>query len=326
MTIVPSQQQSAPQPAAVPQKPPVKQTSFKADLIYGVSGTYKTSQIGRAALWYYKRTGKKSRLITADPGGFEPIQALIDEGILDVWVILQEEFFIEAATHACQGRWPKEVNGKRVFVMTTPEEWNGIAMVGIEGLTSIGDGIIKRLRDTRAKLGQDPSYTFNDGAAQFAGSNPSYYGFAQDNIRDLVKSSSMLPCDKIIWTALEGKGEEEGGSHAPTFGPSIAGKKSIGKAGQWFGNMIHMEMLSKSEKDAATGMLSRKDRVVMYLRPHNDPVTQVPFPAKTRAPFQFAHEVPDYMEPEIEKLYEQLENLQEKARDRISSQTQAVKK
>lgn len=305
--------------------------SFKADLIYGASGTTKTSQIGKAALWYFERTGKRTRLITADPGGYEPIASLVDEGIVDVWVLSQEEFFIEACQHACAGRWPRQVtpdvkNPKgRVLSVTTPEEWAGIALVAVEGLTSIGDGIIKRLRDTRAKLSQDPSYVWSDGAASFAGGNMTYYGFAQDQIRDLVTASSMLTCDKVIWTALEGRGEEEG-TKAPTFGPSIAGKKSIGKAGQWFGNMVHMEMLTTAGTKNTSGQQALESKVVMYLRNHADAQTQIPFPAKTRMPFQFATPgmvdpetkqayMPEFMEPDLGKLYERLESLRLKARE-----------
>jgi hypothetical protein len=55
--------------------------AFKADLIYGAGGTTKTSDIGWAALWYYQHTGKKSRLVSGDGGGWEPVQPLVDQGI-----------------------------------------------------------------------------------------------------------------------------------------------------------------------------------------------------------------------------------------------------
>jgi hypothetical protein len=129
----------------------------------------------------------------------------------------------------------------------------------------------------------------------------------QNRLYDFVVKSSTLPVERVIWTALEGRGEEEG-TKAPTFGPSIVGKKSTGKAGQWFGNMVHLEMLVTEKADAATKQVHLDQRRVMYLQPHADPLTKIPFPAKVRAPFNRATEVPFYLDPpDIAKLYDMLE-------------------
>ena len=114
---------------------------------------------------------------------------------------------------------------------------------------------------------------------------------------------------RVIWTALEGRGEEEG-TKAPTYGPSIVGKKSTGKAGQWFGNMLHLEMLVTERADPATKQINLEQKRVMYLQPHADPMTKIPFPAKVRAPFDMAGKLPVFMDPpDLGKLYAQLESF-----------------
>ena len=140
----------------------------------------------------------------------------------------------------------------------------------------------------------------------------SYYGAGQDQLYDFVLKSHMLPCEKVLWTALEGKGEEEG-TRAPIYGPAIIGRKSTGKAPQWFGNCVHIEQLVTQEMDEKNKQMRVIERPVMYLRTHAEAVSKIPFPCGTRAPFQFASELPEYLDPpDMGKLYTLLDGLTEK--------------
>lgn len=287
---------------------------FKADCLYGSSKTRKTSNVGLACEYYYRKTGKKGRLVTADGGGFEPIQLLVDQGILDVWSVNDRQFPIEAMDQACQGWWPVDPSDPKSPIRPpTGDTWKQVGFLAYEGLTSFGDLVLGHLRASKARLSQEPGFKWSDGGTEYAGSNMSYYGFVQDRLYDFVMKTHMLPVERVLWTALEGKGEEEG-TKAPVYGPSIAGKKSIGKAPQWFGNCLHNELLvTSAEVDPKTKQLKQVSDVVMYLRPHADPMTKIAFPAGTRAPYQVAKEIPEYMEPDLGKLYELLDNLKAKA-------------
>src|SRR6185503_15761931 len=97
----------------------------------------------------------------------------------------------------------------------------------IEGLTSIGDAVMKALRLKGAKIGESPNYTFVEGTETFYGSNMSYYGFIQDVLYEFVNNFGQLPVQYVMWTALESKGEDD--QRVATYGPSIAGKKAISK-------------------------------------------------------------------------------------------------
>jgi hypothetical protein len=294
----------------------------KADLWYGATGTGKTSQIGPFAEYIFAQTGKRTRLVTADGGGYEPVKPYETAGLLEVWSIADTEQIIEALDKACQGYWPAVKDGKKVLTKDGLDQVGGYVF---EGLTSFGDAIMRRLRHTKARLSQDPSYVLKDGETEFAGGNMTYFGFVQDRLYDLVMKSHMLPVYKVGWSAMEAKGEEEG-TKMPTFGPAIAGKKSIGKAPQWFGNCLHLEMLvtegaagtDATAKALATQQVSIVAKPVMYLKPHADKASKIVFPAKTRAPMEFAAQVPEYLDPpDLKRLYEMLDGFKSKGVERI---------
>lgn len=288
---------------------------FKADLFYGATKTRKTSNIGMAALYVLERYGKKTRLITADPGGYEPIQTLVDAGIVEPWVIRGWPFIIETLDKATQGYWPSkpEELGSRLLTPMESFKSGDIGLVAFEGLTSFGTSMQGYLSDTGASLSQDPNFKLKVGDTTYYGGNMSYYGFIQKEVAKYVANSSMLPVEKVIWTALEAKGEEEG-TKSPIYGPAIEGKKAIGKAGAWFGNMLHFEAVEKvGTKDDKTQQLNVTTDVVMYLKPHADPLTKVMFHAGTRAPFMVASELPESMPADVGALYRKLDELKVKA-------------
>lgn len=296
---------------------------FKADLVYGQSGCRKTTNVGLAASYYYELTGKRTRLVSADGGGFEPIAPLVAAGIVEVWPINDQVHPIEALDLACQGYWPADpADPKSKALPPTAETWKQVSMIALEGLTSMGDLILRRLRDSKARLSQDPAYSWADGSTTYSGSNMSYYGFVQDRLYDFAMKTQMIPVDRVLWTALEGKGEEEG-TRIPIYGPAIAGKKATGKAAQWFGNCLHIEVLTTEEADVRTKQINIKSEPVMYLRNHADPLTKIVFTAKTRVPYQLAGELPVYMEPDLGKLYRKIAALQQHALESIQKE-QAV--
>jgi len=342
----------------------------KADLFYGATGTHKTSNLGKAALWAMKKYGKPTRLVSADGGGWEPIQSLVDAGIVIPWQIRDRKFQIESVDQACQGYWPVDPTDptspliepfrvtysgtckvcgyemktnqaprqqaypcvkckeqkppvQSMVLITskrTPNPENDlsqVAVVAYEGLTSFGDLMMTHLQRTKASLSQDPSFVWEDGSTSYAGGNMTYYGFVQNRLLEFVMKSNMLPVEKVIWTALEGRGQDDL-TKAPIYGPSIVGKMATGKAGAWFGAMLHFEAcesLGDVEQDPTLkgGVVAVKSQVRMYLRNHADAFTKVMFPAKTRAPYQYASQLPEYMETDVEKLYNKVDELRAKA-------------
>lgn len=342
--------------------------AFKADLFYGASGLGKTAQIGKAAEWAAKKWGKRTRLISADGGGWDVVRPHVNAGLIVPFAVRGSEHFVETIDKLCQGYWPADpenplsplepptvvayelrcrrciVEGKPKLIygpaptqprgvicptckgavmgpepnplaltsMRYPNPKNDLrdfALIGIEGLTSIGDSILEYLMKTSASLSQDPSYKWTDGDSAYSGGNMTYYGFAQNRLYEFVHKSHMIPyVNKVIWTALEGRGEEEG-TKVPIFGPSIAGKKATGKATQWFGNSLHFELLSTTGSADANQQLKIDAKPIIYVRNHADAFTKIPFQAKIRVPMSMAKDIPDFVEADVEKLYNRIDEL-----------------
>jgi len=81
-----------------------------ADLFFGASRTGKTSQIGKAAQRAKRIYGGISRLVTADLGTLDTIQAEIDAGIIQVWNLRNNAHVMQAIDKACQGYWPEDMD------------------------------------------------------------------------------------------------------------------------------------------------------------------------------------------------------------------------
>lgn len=295
---------------------------LKADLMYGASGTRKTTNIGKVAEYIWERYHKISRLVTLDGGGYDVLLPLVDAGILKPWVLLgRKKFTVSTLDMACQGYWPMDPDDpESPLVPPTAATWEQVGFYAFEGLTSIGDTIIRQLKADKAHLSQDPSYTYAEEPVvmegggkkviSYSGGNMSYFGFGQDQLYDFVLKTHLLPVEKVLWTALEGKGEEEG-TRMPVFGPAIIGRKSTGKATQWFGNSVHVEQLCTVGVKDASGHGEVIERPVMYTRTHSGK-DNIPFPCKHRAPYQLADKVPLVFDPpDMAALYRLLDKLNE---------------
>lgn len=301
-------------------------TRPKADLIFGASGSRKTSNLGLVAMYVMEKYGKRTRLVTCDGGGFDVLLPLVEQGIVEPWVVINRGNFVESIDLVSQGYWPIDPENP-LSAMKPPSEdtWKQFGFLAIEGLTSIGDAIINYFSSKKTRLSQDPAYSYVDGSKTYSGANMSYFGEAQKLLQVFVNNTHVLPFDKVIWTALEGRGEEEG-TKAPVYGPAIVGKKSTGKATQWFGNSVHIEMAVTEEgTDEKTKQVRLNTRPFMYLRPHADPVSRIVFPCKTRAPFQYANELPEYLDPpDMAKLYRLLDDLNAKVAEELKGRAQVA--
>ncbi len=56
-------------------------------LIYGESGTFKTTAIGFFAEYIWRKYGKRTRLVSADGGGWFPVQKYVDAGIIEPYSV-----------------------------------------------------------------------------------------------------------------------------------------------------------------------------------------------------------------------------------------------
>jgi len=194
-----------------------------------------------------------------------------------------------------------------------------------EGLTSYGDTVLDDLKKNNVSLSQDPSYKWDQGDFHTAGGNMSYYGMMQDTLKLWVVNTHLLGYEKVLWTALEAKGKDQFGN--VVAGPMIGGKQATGKAGQWFVNYVHIDLVQGKETlDARSGQKLFDVNHILFLKAHLDPLSMVPFPCKIRAPKAFAKEVPAYLESgDLAEAYALLDKLYEKQMKQATSEMDEVK-
>lgn len=251
----------------------------KSILIYGPSGAWKTTQIGFLARWTYERYGLKTRLISSDGGGWSPLDPLINLGIIEAWSVMQLEQPLATLRKLSRGYWPVAVgNGK--MEMRPPSD-NGMASVGaygIEGLSSISETVMRALVQRGEKLGEDALYALKEGGETFYGPSRSYYGFAQRFLHEAVTNFNQLPVERVLWTALESRGQDDD-TRSIVYGPMTIGRKLIKQCPAWFGDCFHA-----AESTASTGDGGLKTVMAYWFVRHEDPMTGIYWDAKPRVP------------------------------------------
>lgn len=313
---------------------------LKVDMIYGDTGSTKTSRLGDAIEYYTKRTGKPAQGVFTDTGGYESIAGLVDEGRLIPYLLTFErgDTLIEDLDKLSKGWWPadphdpksKLVYGKldnvclRVFdgVTTQCQMMLTFHETAVK-YVSTSDSIIA----TTVRVPEMPKDSFvrsGDYVRRFTGRSD--YGGVQGRIKEFIRNSAMLPVP-AIWTALETKGSDE--QKKPIYGPDFIGQALTGICGPWFGNLLHLDLLATAGEESVGGKSIKIIRAEPFLftRPHIDPddPSKIPYGAKARADKRLWQKVPAVMEPRLDKFYELLDRLAEEAKGMGSPLTQPTK-
>lgn len=77
----------------------------KAFVIYGPSGTFKTSAVATFVTGMYRATGKRARMYNVD-GGIDSAQYVIDAGLVEVLEMSHHPYPFEALLDVSRGYWP----------------------------------------------------------------------------------------------------------------------------------------------------------------------------------------------------------------------------
>lgn len=267
--------------------------------IYGSSGSYKTTNAGRFAKYIYEKTGKKTRLISADGGGWKPLEHLIEIGIIVPWQISTIDNPLPIIRKLSKGYWPVvvEENGMRKIRVTPPtaETWNEIGGYIVESFTSIGDTLMRDNTAKQRKVAQDVVGGFSetidvqDSAGKvtketekFSAPAMAHYGLVQNQVGEMVAAFRSLPVDTVLFTALEAKGEEKM-TRRTVLGPAVIGGAVTSKVPSWVGACIHHQPII----DETTNVRNPKEKIQtrsvrLYFMPHLSEVPGLEWPAKPR--------------------------------------------
>lgn len=266
-------------------------------LIYGPSGSYKSTAGAHFSHYIYEKTGKATLLFSQDGGGWQPMQPEIDAGIIVPYRCTTENV-LPIIRKISQGYWPENPNEHQANLLNMKRvDWSKFGGLICEGLTSISQTMMRYLVNYNIKAGQEPGTRFQqkiliDGQVlteDFGSSSMGHYGFVQNAIYDLVTNMSGLPCQHVLFTALESRTEDD--DRSTIFGPQISGKKATALAPSWVGDCLHAQdfavkqMVSVPDPQDPKKMIETeivKTVVRTYFTKHPDPTTGIMFPAKPR--------------------------------------------
>lgn len=309
------------------------------------TGTTKTSRLGDAAEYHYKRTGKPAQLVSSDPGGWTPIQGLVDAGVVKPFAMtMQRPALLEDMDKLSQGWWPTDTSDPlsplerskepldkqyscRLFDGAT--SWCHMMMTYHEAAveydanyTDKDTGAKGGYRPTTVRVPEMPRGSFvksGEYLRRFTGRSD--YGGVQARIKEFVRNTAFLPVP-AVWTALETKGADEG--KKPVYGPDFIGQALTGVCGPWFGNLLHLDFVAVQGTVDNPVLKGQKLTVVeamplLFTRSHidQDDPFKTPYMAKPRVARTLWNKVPAVMEPRLDKYYELLDQIA--AEDRAST-------
>lgn len=305
--------------------------NLKVDMIYGESKTTKTSRLGDAAEYYFKKTGKPARGVFSDTGGYDAIQKLVDEGIVIPFILSPERgaTLLEDMDRLSQGWWPADPSDPKAKLVKGPLD--SISVMLFDGATSWcelmayyhersvkfsqqGDNIM--MVPTNVRVPEMPKDSFvKSGDFGFRFLGRSDYMGVQGAITSFIRNTAFLAVP-AIWTAVEAKSADE--FSKPCYGPDFFGNKLTGKCGKWFGNLLHLDQIATKQTVDVGGKKIEvtKASPFLFTTPHIDPDDpyKIPYMAGTRVDKSLWDKVPPVMEPRLDKFYELIDSLMKQAK------------
>lgn len=273
-------------------------------LCYGATGTRKTTNVGGFAKYVYETTRAPVRYVSADGGGWEPIQPYIDAGIIIPYRLSDSPTLLEKIRLLRKGHWPNEADEFK-------KDLDNVGAYAVEGLTSIAMLMLRHLVTKGQKVAQDVVGQFKEGSEIFGAAAMAHYGFVQQEVLDMIGAFSTLPTlsKRVLFTAHEGKGQDEQ-TRQTVYGPAAVGKAITDKIPFFFGDLLHFETTVIDAKKNDT-------TVRAYMKSHADADLQsILWPAKVRMPFDvveaFTKKWPDgYIDLGKESLYDFLKFMEQ---------------
>lgn len=276
----------------------------RSGVIYGPTGSFKTTQIKRFAHYIANKTGKSTLLLSLDGGGWAPCEPEVQAGMIEPYRCETATLPLPILRNISRGYWPADPNETRPErINLIPINWDKFGGIAIEGWTSIGTVISRYLCDQGISVGGEDRNKANanmmftqpihlDGAIvteKFGSTTRGDYKFIQNTLHGLVTNLGSLPCEYVLHTALESKTEDD--DRSTIYGPSIEGKKGTSQCGAWVGDQIHaqdyavpvnVEVDDPNNPGKKIAQTLVETRVRFFFMKHPDPVTGIMFPAKPR--------------------------------------------
>lgn len=269
----------------------------RSGVIYGATGTFKTTAIAHFARWIAETTGKATLLFSSDGGGWESCQEEVLAGMIRPYRCDSATIPLPVIRRVSQGYWPANPEEPDISqVDFLPVNWNDIGGMAVEGLTSIGTMLMRYCADKNLKTGQEGTSSFMQPirvggqivSEQFAQNSKAHYGFVQNQLYSLINNFTSLPVSYVLFTAHEKKYAEDGELQC---GISVPGKAITPLIPTWVGDCIHaqdyavpsvVKVADPTKEGGYAEESTVRIRCRYYFVKHPDPATGAIFDAKPR--------------------------------------------
>ena len=252
---------------------------FNTICLYGATKTGKTREIGAMALYVWEKYKKKTRLISADGGGWGSIQDYVDAGLVDAINIADHPSPLTALKMFGRGDW---VHNDKWVPRAKDASFAEIGMYAIEGFASIASLIMRDTVENGRKISEELAAKFVVEAENekftFGAPGRAHYGFVQNTILATISEfQGLIPkgVRLVLFTSLESAGEDEI-TGRKILGPASAGKAITQIITQKVGDLIHMTV-ANVERDK-----KQVEEYRAYFKNHLDPELNKNWPASLR--------------------------------------------
>jgi hypothetical protein len=243
-------------------------------VIYGDSRSGKTTEC-RAVAWYiWEKYGLKTRYITCDGGGLQPLADYVEAGLIDAIDITGHDDFLLVFRALSDGQW--RVNGKWVpWASQTDKDQVGLYIV--ESIASVCEELMQYYVRNGIRFGnqdllakqvikaQTPEMTGQPQETVASANMTTYMGISNEifeRIRSFRKLLNLGP-KMLVWTSQEASGSETlAGIKRSSIGIGAIGQAITPTLPKHFGDMVHIELATLPNKQTERRA---------YFTPHADP-------------------------------------------------------
>lgn len=260
-------------------------------LIYGDTGTYKTSNLYFATKWLLKRyPGEKVRWVTADGGGFQPLidAQLVEEtdyptfyrgDRVEVFDVSNSPFPYADLHRIAQGYWPIYDKSGVLSFKAVPEaklQANQVSAYICEGVTSFADVLLNHTRKVEGPVGFSKAWKYQEDGYTITGLQEGHYGIVQQELRQLIQQEfATLPTRFVFYSARINKGDDMKGT--TVYGPKGAGSAATAHIPAYVQDCLHFDRVEEVNDAGEKSWIG-----AAWYDTHLDENTGIPYLAKPR--------------------------------------------
>src|SRR5208282_2344271 len=127
---------------------PKGEAMARSGVIYGATGTYKTTAVAHFARWIAETTGKATLLFSSDGGGWEPVQEEVLAGMIRPFRCDTLTIPLPMIRKVSQGYWPVNPEERNVSLLNfVPVNWDEVGGIAVEGISSISRMLMRYAAD-----------------------------------------------------------------------------------------------------------------------------------------------------------------------------------